>query len=403
MISYQEALHLVLDRLRPLPAIEVALEQAAGLVLAADLAARWDMPTSDHAAMDGFAFAWRDGLAGMTLRVAGSVYAGTPWQGRPPGPHEAVRIMTGSPLPPGCDSVIPLEDVVASAESIRLPATVNRGQHVRRQGEEFRVGECLLKAGTPLHAWEIGLLATAGFTHVRVHPAPCVALLSTGDELVPLGQTPGPGQIVNSNFYLLSACLRQAGCEVVALGPCRDEPELLARQLEAAKPADLILSTGGVSVGDRDYLRTALAALGFETAFWQVAIKPGKPLLFGFLDDRPLFGLPGNPAAAAATFELFVRPALRRLAGHPLVCGEMRKGVLTEAVRGDSKREAFLWCRLEWGGDHYRIHVPTRQGSGQNRSLQEVNALLSVPAGVEKLAAGDVVEVKLFRGAGFAR
>jgi len=400
MISYQEALQLTLARLQPLPAIEVSLEKSIGLVLAENITARWDMPSSDNSAMDGFAFTWSDQLAGMQLRVVGNAYAGAPWHGSL-GPDEAVRIMTGSPLPSGCDSVIPLEDVDTNEESIRLPTTISRGQHVRRQGEEFRAGECLLKAGTSLHAWEIGLLATAGFTRVRVHPAPRVALLSTGDELVQLGQTPGPGQIVNSNSYLLSACLREAGCQVVPLGICRDEPEFLKRQLEAGKQADLILSTGGVSVGDRDYLRVALAPLGFETVFWQVAIKPGKPLLFGLLDGRPLFGLPGNPAATAATFELFARPAIRRLAGHSPSSGETRKGILTETVRGAGKREVFLWCRLEWESDHYRVHVPKRQGSGQNRSLQEVNALLSVPVGVEQLAAGDVVEVKVFRGAGY--
>jgi len=396
MIGYQEALQLVLDRIRPLPAVEVPLEQAGGLVLAEGVAARWDLPPADNSAMDGFAFAWRERLAGKELAVVGSAYAGSPWTGTP-GPEQVVRIMTGSPLPPGCDTVVPLEEVVETATAIRLPVVVKPGQHVRRQGEEFRSGDPLLDAGAPLHAGEIGLLAAAGFARVRVHPAPRVALLSTGDELVELGQTPGPGQIVNSNLYLLSARLREEGCSVLPLGLCRDEPEALARHLAAGEQANLILSTGGVSVGDRDYLREALNGRGFETVFWQVAIKPGKPVLFGLLHGRPVFGLPGNPAAAAATFELFVRPALRRLAGFPATAPLRLRATLVTEVHSDRKRECFLWGTLSEESGRLTFHPSRRQGSGQNRSLQGAQALLPVPAGSEPLAAGSDVSVLFIR------
>lgn len=396
MISYQEALQLVLDHIRPLAPVEVPLEQADGLVLAEAVDARWDLPPADNSAMDGFAFAWGEALPGAELTVIGSAYAGSPWLGSP-GPGQAVRIMTGSPLPTGCDSVVPLEDVTETGQSIRLPDNVKKGQHVRRQGEEFRTRDRLLEAGVPLYAGEIGLLAAAGFARVRVHPAPRVALLSTGDELVELGQTPGPGQIVNSNLYLLSARLQEEGCGVLPLGLCPDNPEALSRHLAAGEQANLILSTGGVSVGDRDYLREALAARGFETVFWKVAIKPGKPVLFGLLDSRPVFGLPGNPAAAAATFELFVRPALRRLAGFPSTSPLRLRAILGDNVQGDRKRECFLWGRLGDEQGRMVFHPSSRQGSGQNRSLQGARALLPVPAGCDSLPAGSDVEVMVIR------
>lgn len=395
MIPYQEALALVLERLRPLPAVEVPLEQAVGLVLAESVDARWDMPPADNSAMDGFALAWPAGNAPVEWTVTGAAYAGTPWES-PIEPGAVVRIMTGSPLPPGCDTVVPLEDAVSSGTTVRL-GKMKQGQHVRRRGEEFRAGERLLDAGVPLHAGEIGLLAVAGHARVRVHPSPRVALLSTGDELVELGQTPGPGQVVNSNLYLLAARLREEGCGVLPLGLCRDEPAALSRHLAAGEQADLIISTGGVSVGDRDYLREALTTRGFETVFWKVAIKPGKPVLFGMINERPMFGLPGNPAAAAATFELFVRPALRRLSGFAATGPPRLNAILGGEVHGDPKRECFLWGHLEENGPRRIFHPSSRQGSGQNRSLQGAMAMLPVPAGCELIRSGCDVDVMVIR------
>jgi len=282
----------------------------------------------------------------------------------------------------GCDTVVPLEEVVETGTTIRLPIVVKAGQHVRRQGEEFRSGERLLAAGTPLYAGEIGLLAAAGFARVRVHPAPRVALLSTGDELVETGADTGAG--ADRQFQPLPARRAPARGRVQRGPPGavgRDEPETLARHLAAGEQADLILSTGGVSVGDRDYLREALNSRGFETVFWKVAIKPGKPVLFGLLGDRPVFGLPGNPAAAAATFELFVRPALRRLAGFPTTSPLRLHAVLTDDVQGDRTRECFLWGTLREEPGRFAFQPSRRQGSGQNRSLQGARALLPVPAG----------------------
>jgi molybdopterin molybdotransferase len=395
MLSYQTALAKVLASVAPLPAVELPLAEAHGLVLAEPVSARWHMPRTDIAAMDGFAVA--SSAPRSCLPIVGAAYAGHPMAGAVAAGC-AVRITTGAPIPTGCDAVVPLEQAGESAAGAMLQITPQPGDHIRRQGEEYHCGETLLAAGVLLRAGEIGLLASAGTVQVKVHPRPRVAIISTGDELVELGQEPGPGQIVNSNLHHLTTRVRECGGEVLRLGIGGDDPAGLDALLEAGRQADLCISTGGVSVGERDYVREALERSGFRVVFWRVAIKPGKPVLFGTLGNQPYFGLPGNPAAAAATFELFVRPALRRLGGEQAGLAATRSGRLVETVRGDHKRQAFLWCRLEWRGDGYQVRVAQRQGSGQTRSLQGANALLSVPAGVETVAAGSLVEVQLLEG-----
>lgn len=394
MLGYEEALEKILDCVTSLPPVEIALDEAGCLVLAEPVIARWDMPRTDNSAMDGFAVA-AAGTCG-TLAIAGAAYAGHPFLETVP-VGSAVRITTGAPLPAGCDAVVPVEEAVEAHGRVSLTIAPQPGDHVRRQGEEYRCGETLLEAGTVLSAGEIGLLASAGLARVKVHPRPRVAIISTGDELVELGQEPGPGQIVNSNLHQLAARVRECGGDVLRLGIGRDEPGGIDALIDSGRQADLLISTGGVSVGECDFVRESLDRRGFRQVFWKVAIKPGKPVLFGMLDGKPCFGLPGNPAAAAATFELFVRPALRALAGHSRILGETRQGVLTEAVRGDSKRQTFLWCRLEWTGEGYRVRISRFQGSGQNRSLRGANALLAVPRHAGKLEAGEMVEVLLMR------
>ncbi len=397
MLTCEEAVRQILQTVRPLPPAECALDDALGRVLAQPVSARWDLPPADNSAMDGYGFAFAGQTAGCELPVAGLVPAGIR-QALPLAFGQAVKIMTGAPLPAGCDTVVPLEEVSESASGIRLQRNPAAGQHVRRRGEELCHGEELLQAGTPLYSGEIALLAAAGVERVRVHPAPRVALLSTGDELVELGVVPGPGQIVNSNSHLLSARLREAGCTPVPLGIARDEQSELAEKVaEGLRGADLLLSTGGVSVGDRDYVQEILRRHGFDLGFWQVAIKPGKPVLFGTVGQTPVFGLPGNPAAAAATFEMFVRPALRRLAGFTDPLHPQLRVILAGAISGGEKRQRLIWGTLATHGERYRFFPTGRQGSGQNRSIQGAQALLPVPGGSGELAAGAEVEVLLLR------
>lgn len=394
MLTYDEALRQVLTTVSPLSSVTRPLPEAAGCVLAAAATARWDMPRCDNSAMDGFAINGSQVDSAGSLEIIGAAYAGQPFQGVVQ-PGQAARITTGACLPEGSDTVLPLEDVVEEQGLIWPRTAIKRAQHVRRQGEEFRAGELLVEAGTRLGAGEIGVLASAGVDRVRVTPSPRAAVIATGDELVPLGEEPGPGQIVNSNLYYLQARLGECGIAADFLGVGTDDAEALDRMFARAQAADIIISTGGVSVGAKDLVHAALARRDFHRIFWKVAIKPGKPLLFGTLEGVPYLGLPGNPAATAATFELFAKPALRQLAGRGDALPQRRIGTLVDAVKRGGDRQTFLWSRLAWQDGGYRVKVAARQGSGQGRCLPGANALLPVPAGAEALQAGDPVEVLL--------
>jgi molybdopterin molybdotransferase len=400
MLTYDQALDIILHTVQPLPPQESSLADGLGRVLAEPVTARWDLPPADNSAMDGFAFACAGQREGDSLPVVGFVPAGRPFRHLVPA-GSTVKIMTGAPLPSGCDTVLPIEEVREENGAIRLQCSPHLGDHVRRRGEEMRQGEVVLPAGSVVRAGEIGLLAAAGRERLRIHPAPIVAVLSTGDELVELGQCPAAGQIINSNAHLLAARLREEGCTVLTLGIVRDQPEELSAAIgRGLAAADLLLTTGGVSVGDRDYVQEVLQAHGFALGFWKVAIKPGKPVLFGMAAGKPVFALPGNPAAAAATFEIFVRPALRRLGGYADYLPPRLRVALGEAIEGGEKRQRFLWGSLQEEGGSYIFLPSGRQGSGQNRSVQGAAALLPVAAGSEALAAGEEVQVLLLRWPG---
>jgi molybdopterin molybdotransferase len=394
MISYNEALQRVLDTLSAMQPNEVSINEAAGLVLASPAKARWDMPACDNSAMDGFAMAGSPLSPGNGLVIVGASYAGHPYSSEVQ-QGQTVRITTGAALPQGTDTVVPIENAEEKGGCVYLTVPPQTGQHVRYRGEECRGNEVLVEAGTILRAGDIALLASAGVERVTVYPRPRVAVISTGDELVELGHQPGPGQIINSNLHLLRTRLSECGFSAVCIGIGADHPDTLDQLIDRALGADVIISTGGVSVGDRDYVQTALEKRDFRKIFWKVAIKPGKPVLFGLIGGKPYFGLPGNPAATAATFELFVKPALKRLAGQATVLPETRRAILIDEVTGGGIRQVFLWCRLEWEENSYRVSVSQYQGPGQNRCLSTTNAILPVPVGSCKLHAGDVVEVFL--------
>ncbi len=396
MLTYEEALQIVLETVQPLPPVLLPLTSAAGRVLASAVIASRNLPPSDNSAMDGYAFAWAEDISEQPLSVIDFVAAGHARQ-LPVPAGNAVKIMTGAPLPPNCDTVVPIEDVEFIDGMIQLKERPSIGENIRYCGEELRCGELILDAGTPLFAGEIGFLAAAGIETVLVHPAPRVAILSTGDELVELGDPQVAGKIVNSNAYLLATRLREEGCDPILLGIARDTPGELTAALKKGLQADLLLTTGGVSVGDCDHVQEALTELGFTRKFWKVAIKPGKPVLFGMINDQPVFGLPGNPAATAATFELFVQPALRRLAGFSSTRPPRLRVTLTEAIKGGGKRQRFLWGRLEICNGSFCFTSAHYQGSGQNRSLQGAQALLPIAENSPDLPAGSEVEILLLR------
>lgn len=394
MLSYDDALQRVIEAVSSLRPIEVPLDQAGGLVLASPATARWDLPRDDNSAMDGFAIAASPEESGEGLTIVGSSYAGHPFTGEVH-PGQTVRITTGAVLPKGTDTVVPIEEVKEKDGQVYLATAPKAGQHVRYRGEEFHGGDVLVEPGTAMRAGEIALLASAGVERVTVFPRPRVAVISTGDELVELGQEPGPGQIINSNLHLLKTRLCECGCTPVCVGIGADDPVTLDRLVEQSLEADVIISTGGVSVGEKDHVQATLEKRDFRKLFWRVAIKPGKPVLFGLLEGKPYFGLPGNPAATAATFELFVKPALGKLGGESNVLPERRRATLNSAVEAAGKRQAFLWSRLQWSDSGYQVTVFPTQGSGQTRCLQGTNAMLPVPVGIGRLEAGEEVEVLL--------
>ena len=319
MISIGEALETVLSEVRTLEAEKVPLGEADGRILASDVRAPFDVPGFANSQMDGFGVRSTD-LADATadaparLKVLATIAAGRPFAGEV-GPGQAVRIMTGAPIPPGVDAVVPIEDSTVDGGAVLLSRGCPAGRFVRLAGEDLRTGETVLERGRFLRPADAGLLASLGFARVDVTRRPRVAILGTGDELVPLGQPLGPGQIHDSNAYTLAAAVREAGGVPERMGIIRDDRKTLKEALDRASACDAVLSTGGVSVGDFDHVKDVMDEIGLQRRFWKVAQKPGKPLTFAVRDRCLYFGLPGNPVAVMVTFLKVARPIVLLLSG----------------------------------------------------------------------------------------
>lgn len=400
-ISVSEARGLVLAATPRLGLETVPAGEALGRVLGEDVVAGRTLPPHDVSAMDGFALRAADLAAAapaarVVLRVAFEVAAGAA-AARTLAPGEAARILTGAPMPPGADTVVRQEDARREGERLSIGVVPRLGENVRPAGEELRAGECVLAAGRVLGPAELGLLASLGRTIVSVRQRPRVALLSGGDELVePDGDTAG-GRIVSSNSYSLAALCRRVGAEPRYLGLARDTPESLEEKLRAGLRADVLVSSAGVSVGDRDYVRPVLERLGAELVFWGVEMRPGHPLVFArFPGDGPLvFGLPGNPVSAMVTFELFVRPALRKLAGHTALFRPTLRARVGETLRKAQGRVHFVRVRLERVDGGYLARSTGSQSSGVLRSMSLAQGLLVFPAEASELREGETAVVQV--------
>jgi molybdopterin molybdotransferase len=387
-----------LSDVAPLAAERVPLADALGRALAEELTAARDVPGFDAATMDGYALRAADApRAGARLPVAFEVYAGRPAPAPLP-PGSCCRIFTGAPLPEGADAVEMQEEVRRAG---RGPAAFRRaaeaGRFVRRAGSDVAAGAVALAAGAVIDAGVVGLAAGLGRSELAVRRRPRVAILSTGDELVPAGRLPGPGQIHESNGPALAAAVREAGGDPVLLPIAGDEPGVLARALEAARGLDALVTTGGVSVGTRDLVRDALVRAGARLDFWKVAMRPGKPFTFGRWDRTAVFGLPGNPASALVTFELFARPALRALAGLP---GSGRVTVparLAVAQEKPAELAVFLRARVRRSRTGLVVEPLPTQLSGHLTSVAGHDALAVLPAGRARLARGAEVEAVLLQ------
>lgn len=400
-LTAAQARQRMLDAMSPIDGCEfVPVRSALGRVLAADLIAAHDVPAHDNSAMDGYAIRGESLAAEAETRLAviGRAFAGHPFGGQV-GAGEAVRIMTGAVLPAGADTVI-MQEVTRSADGrVFIPAGQRPGQNIRRAGEDLARGAVALAAGKQVGPAELGLIASLGCAEVQVRRRLRVAFFSTGDELASIGNTLGAGQIYDSNRYTLHGLLTRLGCEAIDLGVVPDQPAALEATLSrAAELADAIVTTGGVSVGEADFVREILARLG-EVKFWKLQIKPGRPLAFGRIGRAWLFGLPGNPVAAMVSFTQFARDALLRLSGvDPLPARPLLRAPVAHPVRKQAGRREYLRGSVGMVDGLWQVSVAGQQGSGMLRSMAEANCFIVLPESCAGVQAGEDVEVQLFDG-----
>jgi molybdopterin molybdotransferase len=411
LTTVEEARAIVFEHLQLMPAEPVALIESYGRTLAQDVASDIDISPFDNTAMDGFAVRFEDfeahdasvGVASatpLTLDIVGIIGAGAVYDGVLQ-KGQALRIMTGAPIPQGADTIVKIEDTTVSGESTEHPegrqvaftAMPRRGEHIRSKGEEAHKGDVLLHVGERLSSAGVGLLASTGNAEVLVYRRPRVAVLSTGNELVDVTEVPGPGQIRNSNNYSIAAAVLEAGGIPTIMSTVADTREALAEALKSAlSEHDFVVTSGGAAEGDYDFITPVVRGLG-KLFFNKVNMKPGKAQTFGIIEDTPVFGLPGNPAAASVGFEILIRPALRKMQGITELDRPLTKATLTQNVKKkDETRRLYLRARLEVDEDGlYRVTPESNQSSALLGALNRSNCFLTIPEGLGSFAAGDVV------------
>lgn len=394
MIPVAEALARMLAAVAPLPAETVALPDGLGRVLAADIAARVTQPPVAVSAMDGYAVRGADvATAPARLRRIGEVAAGARFEGRV-GPGEAVRIFTGAPVPAGADTVVIQEDTTVEGGHVIVAEPYAAGRFVRRAGLDFTVGTVGLEAGRRLVARDIGLAAAMNVPWLSVRRRPRVAILATGDEIVMPGEPIGPSQIVSSNALALAALVATAGGTAANLGIARDDPGSLAALADAARGFDLLVTTGGASVGEHDLVRSVLGGRGMQLDFYKIAMRPGKPLMFGRFGDVPLLGLPGNPVSSMVCGILFLRPILRRLQGLREAAEPMSRATLGTALAENDGRQDYLRARLETGPSGESVAYPfPLQDSSVLSLLATADCLVVRPPRAPAARPGDRVDI----------
>jgi len=393
MISVDEALRLVLSELAPLGPERVPLAEAAERVAAAPAVSAVDLPPFDRSAMDGYAVRAADTAPGVALRLVGGVAAGEVATAELE-PDTATRVSTGAAIPPGADAVLQSELAHESDARVAPERAVAPGTHIRRRGEDLRAGAELLSAGARLTLPRVSALASAGVGEVSVYRRPRLHLVVTGSELLPLGAPPEPGRIHESNGLMVRLLAERAGAVVLDHGVIGDDFDATRDAVLAGLEGDVLVVSGGVSVGPHDHVKPAFESCGVEEVFWRVQIKPGKPLWFGRRGDTLVFGLPGNPLSTIVCFAVFIEPALRRLAGEPGARPRLEPGRLTRAARASDGRTTFLTATLRPGAGGVLEATPTeRQGSHMTGALGESDGFAVAPKDAGELAAGTPVDV----------
>ena len=393
MIPVEEARARILAGMAATPAEVVALAAAWGRVAAAPISARLTQPPHDVSAMDGYALRAADAGLGARLAVVGSAPAGHPWAGTL-APGQALRLFTGSVVPDGADSILLQEDATRDGATVVVNEAATAGRHIRRAGQDFAAGDVLISPGKLLNARDIGLIAAGNVPWVAVHRRPRVAILATGDEIALPGEPIPPGGIVSSNSHALAALVRAAGGEAVVLPIAPDDRAALMAAADAARGMDLLLTSGGASVGDHDLVQEALGARGLVVDFWQIAMRPGKPLMHGRLGDVPMIGLPGNPVSSLVCAILFVVPALRKMAG---LAGTALPSVMAKlgaTLAANDRRADHLRATLAEDGEGALVATPfSRQDSSMLRLMAQADALILRPPHAPALEAGALVKV----------
>lgn len=401
-LSVAAAQKCVVESVSTLGAESIKLEQSLGRVLAEEVSANRDQPPYDISAMDGFAVRSAD-LTSIpaALKIVEDIKAGDmPTKILSPG--QCARIMTGAPVLQGADAVIRVEDTQALTDStVQINQTVKPGNDIRRLGENMRNGEVVLTPGTEITPGVIGVLATVKRAQIQVYRRPRVAILSTGNELEGLDEPVDPNKIPNSNSYALMAQVQSLGIEPTLLGIARDDPEELKQFLRRGLEFDVLLVSGGTSVGVHDYVRPTIEALGVQMLFWRVSMKPGHPVAFGKLDEKIIFGLPGNPVSSMVCFEQFAVPALRRMMGHARIFRRTITARLTHSVKHQAGRTEFIRVMLAKEQDGYAATSTGAQGSGMLLSMAKADGLAILPGDCSGLAAGSPVTVQLLDGTVF--
>jgi len=401
LTSLTTAQQIVLDAANVLGCEKVGLLEALGRVLGEDIIASRANPPWDNSAMDGFAVRWADihsehAISKIPeLKIVEDVAAGAVAT-KSVGPGEAIRIMTGAPMPAGADTVVRVEYTEPSEATVRIMMPeYGQSANIRPKGEDVQEGDCIIAKGTQLRSGEIGMLAILAKSFVLVHQRPRVGILSTGDELADLDESFDENKIVNSNSYGIAAGVQEAGGIPVLLGIAKDNPDSLKEKIHQGLTCDILVLSGGVSMGDYDFTKPVFAELGADMNFWKLAIRPGQPVAFGKIQGKLAFGLPGNPVSSMVTFDQLVRPAMMKLGGHATWERPVVKAVFQEKFSKQTDRRHFLRGVLAYENGDLVVRTTGKQGSGILTSMVKANGFIDVPEEVEGLQPGDVVNVQL--------
>ena len=399
MITVDEALNKILSNIYPLGVEKVSSLDALGRVIAEDIYVNRDIPPLDNSAMDGYALRFEDiqiASSNNPIRLeviedlpAGFISKKKLERGK------AIRIMTGAPIPKGADAVIPVEETKKEDGSVLIFKAASMGENIRKSGEDVKKGDCVISRGDTIRPAEVGMLASVGRSFVSVYQRPLVAILCTGDELVDVDGDLDEVKIISSNSYTLGAQVRDCGAIPLQLGIAKDREEEIEEKLRQGLRADVIISSAGVSVGDYDFVKDVMKRLGMEMVFWKVAMRPGAPLAFGMIGEKPVFGLPGNPVSSMISFEQFVRPSLLKMMGNRKLFRPVVEAVLKEDVKKMVGKRYFIRGSVSFEKNQYFVTTTGEQGSGILRSMVRANGLIVVPEEQERVRAGDKVKVQL--------